>query len=169
MKNPILLLLFVFGIINITNAQSVPGEKTVPAAVKAKFKTEYPNAVIKWWETKAVVKEYVAVFVDQNLQKRARYKADGKPVLLHIAYPAASVPTTYSSKITTEYTGFKVDWANEWNNFITGNHFVEVRLSKPGYILKVFVDTNGNVITDDKKTKEDLKAAGENVENDSTK
>lgn len=167
MKNPLFLLLFVLGFTLTTTAQTVPGEKMVPATVKTKFKTDFPSASLKRWEVKAVVKEYVAIFVDQNLNKRIRYKADGSPVIMYIHYPGASVPATYTSKLTTEFPGYKIDWATEWKNYINGNNFVEVRMSKPGYVVKVIVDTNGNPVTDEKKTKEDLKTLGESEQDNS--
>lgn len=164
MKKLSLFSLLMVMFLSFTYAQNVPGANQVPAAVKTKFKAEYPNAVIKRWEIKPVVKEYVAVFTDQNLAKRARYKADGTPVLLHTFHPAAAVPSSVSAKILAEYAGFKVDWANEWKNFITGNHFYEIRLSKPGYILKVYVKPDGSVITDKSKTEDELKKSGEATE-----
>jgi hypothetical protein len=40
-------------------------------------------------------------------------------------------------------------------------------MSKPGYVVKVIVDTNGNPVTDEKKTKEDLKTLGESEQDNS--
>ena len=164
MKKQTLTFLFMLGFMVASMAQTVPGEKLVPGPVKTKFKSEYPSAVLKRWEIKNMVKEYVAVFTDNNLAKRARYKADGTPVLLHTFHPAAAVPAAVYAKVLVEYPGFKVDWANEWKNFKTGNHFFEIRLTKPGYVLHAWVKPDGTVITDEKKTKGELKDAGEDVE-----
>jgi hypothetical protein len=162
MKRHALSLLLILGFISSVFAQNVPGEKMVPQPVKTKFKAEYPNSVLKRWEIKAGVKEYVAVFTDNNLAKRARYKADGTPVFLTVHHPSSVVPTAVSAKVLAEYSGFKVDWANEWKNFVNGNHVIEIHLSKPGYVLKAFVKPDGSVITDEKKIKE----AGEEVQTD---
>lgn len=160
MKKHLLTALFILGCMAVSLAQ-VPGAKATPVAVKNKFKSEYPSAVIKRWEVKPVVKEYVAVFVDQNLSKRARYKADGTPLFLHIHHPKAAVPATATSKVLAEYPGFTADWANEWKNFRNGNHFMEIRFSKPGYVLKAVVKPDGTVVTDKKQSEEAMKEAGE--------
>ena len=81
---------------------------------------------------------------------------------VHTHHPAAVVPAAFTAKVLAEYAGFKVDWANEWKNYITGNHVIELRLTKPGYVLKAFVKPDGTVITDEKK----LKEAGEEIQSD---
>lgn len=126
-------------------AQIVPGEKLVPANVKAKFKTEYPDASILKWEIKPVLKEYVAVFRQTNLSKRARYNSQAEALLLVTSYQKAQIPAVYTSKVIGEYANFMADWATEFK-FFKGNqqHFIELRLSKPGYVLKAWVKPDGS-------------------------
>ncbi len=161
MKNQLLFLAFL--IVTSVNAQ-VPGEKLVPAAVKTQFKVDHPNASLKKWEVYPNIKEYVAVFREDNLLKRGRYKNTGTAISLLTHYGKAVIPTAVLTNIPTLYPEYTVNWATEWNNFKTGNHFFEVRLSKSGTILKVYVNPDGTVIKNNEKMKQEVKDSGESTE-----
>lgn len=142
-------------------AQNVPGANLTPDVVKAKFKQEYPDAKLKRWEVKGgLKKDYVAVFGQAGYAKRARYDMNGVPVLLHVFHNKAQVPAAWTSQVLAQFPGFTADWANEWKNFKNGNHFIEVRLSKPGLILKAWIKPDGSIINNDSPNKE-MKENGE--------
>jgi hypothetical protein len=145
-----------------TFAQSVPGEKITPQVVKDKFKIEYPAAALKRWDARPLKKEYIAIFTDQNLNKRARYNSAGEPIVLVTSYTKAEVPAAYLSKINTLYPGFVADWATEFQYFYKNtSHFIEIRLSKPGFVLKAWVKPDGSAYTGNANS---LDADGEPVQ-----
>ena len=161
MKKSLALICMVLFTGLVMAQQPVPGEKQVPVPVKTKFESEYPAASLKNWEIKPFVKEYVAVFTDQNFNKRARYNAAGDPILLVTSYTKTQVPAAYTSKVMTEYPGFAVDWATEFKFFKTGQHFIELRLSKPGYVLKAWVKPDGSSNANNAK---ELNASGDPID-----
>jgi hypothetical protein len=146
MKKLLTLLLTLVTV--FTFAQNVPGEKITPQVVKDKFKTEYPTAALKKWDPRPLKKEYIAIFTDQNLNKRARYNSAGEPMVLVTSYTKAEIPAVYLSKISEQYPGFVADWATEFKFFYKNtSHFIEIRLSKPGFVLKAWVKPDGSPYT----------------------
>ncbi|MCC7301818.1 MAG: hypothetical protein IT233_04160 [Bacteroidia bacterium] len=155
------LTIFCLLMLSVAVAQNVPGSNLTPEVVKNKFKQEYPDAKLKRWEVKGgLKKDYVAVFNQGGYAKRARYDMNGVPVLLHTFHNKTQVPASWSAQVIAAYPGFNVDWANEWKNFKNGNHFIEIRLSKPGLVLKAWVKPDGSIINNDNPNKE-MKENGE--------
>jgi hypothetical protein len=143
-KSLTLFVLFLF-VSSVVYSQ-VPGEKHVPKPVLAKFAAEYPNIKPTRWEAK-FGKQYEAVMMHDNKPARARYAADGTPLFLAHHHNAASVPAIITAGVLAEFAGFKVDWATQVQNFKLGTHRYLVHFSKPGYVLKVLINSDGTVHT----------------------
>lgn len=146
MKKSLTLFLFFLFAGTVLNAQNVPGQKLVPKAVLDKFAMEYPGITPKKWELK-FGKQYEAVMIHEGKAARARYAANGTPITLSHHHTAATLPATISAGVLAEFAGFKVDWATQVQNFKQGTNRYLVHFSKPGYILKVLINSDGTVFT----------------------
>lgn len=157
----LLLSFFLLGIIiSSARAQVVPGEKQVPKVVLDKFKADFPNQKVKRWEVKHwKPKHYEAVFVYNNMPTRARYFDSGEAYLVSHTYNANQLPSTVSAATLAAFPGFKLDWAHEIKNKKNNTDVFLLHLSKPGHILKVFVNADGTVFTG---KDEDFKGMDEN-------
>jgi hypothetical protein len=146
MKKILVLMLLFQGISYFSNAQ-VPGQKLVPKAVLDKFATDFPGITPKRWEVKAG-KQSEAVLTHNNKPCRARYFNSGEKHFTSYHYQAAEVPSVISSSILSTFVGFKVEWATQIINHKLGTDRYWVRLTKPGYILKAFVNADGTAVKD---------------------
>ncbi|HYG51625.1 MAG TPA: hypothetical protein VD905_12020 [Flavobacteriales bacterium] len=145
MKKLFLLMLLFQGLSLVSNAQ-VPGQKLVPKPVLDKFAADFPGINPKRWEAKAF-KQYEAVLIHNNKECRARYSNDGKKITTSYHWNGADVPSVVSSAVLSQFPGFKVEWATQIINHTTNTDRFWVRLSKPGFILKAFVNADGTVVT----------------------
>lgn len=146
MKKIFLLFLLLNGWLGATYSQ-VPGQKLVPKAVLDKYATDFPGITPKRWVVKWG-KQYEAVIIHNNKPARARYYADGKKHFVAYHYKGSEVPATTCAGVLAQFTGFKVDWATQVVNSEKGTDRFWLHLSKPGHILKVFVNADGTVVTD---------------------
>lgn len=156
MKN--IFTLFLFFILMNAGAQ-VPGQKLVPKAVLDQFAVDFPGITPKRWEAK-IGKQFEAVMIHNNKPSRARYDANGRHLFTTYHWTGNTCPDAAKNAILATFSGFKVDWANEVINLEKGTDRFLIHLSKPGHILKVFVNADGSVVTDGKE--EEFNDAGNN-------
>jgi hypothetical protein len=155
MKKILVLMLLFQGISFFSTAQ-VPGQKLVPKPVLDKFATDFPGITPKRWEVKAG-RQFEAVLVHDNKACRARYFNTGEKHFTAYHYPAADVPSTISSTLLSSFTGFKIEWATRTINHKNNTDRYWIRLTKPGYVLKAFLNADGTAVADMKE--EDMKDA----------
>lgn len=151
------MLLFQ-GFTFISSAQ-VPGQKLVPKAVLDKFTTDFPGITAKRWEVK-IGKQYEAVLIHNNKPCRARYFASGEKNFTAYHYQSTEVPSVISSSLLSLFVGFKIEWATQILDHKKNTDRFWVRLTKPGYVLKAFVNADGTPVTDLKE--EDMKEHDQN-------
>jgi len=140
-------LLVLFTGLMLTSQAQVPGQKLVPKVVQDKFAADFPGITPKRWEAK-LGKQFEAVCVHNNKECRARYFASGERHFTAYHYNGPDVPSVISSSLLSQFSGFKVEWATQVINHKNGTDRYWVRMTKPGYILKAFVNADGTAVTD---------------------
>ena len=142
-----LILLFT----GIVSFAQVPGEKFVPDNVKAKYSKDFPDASLKRWVKMG--KDYKAVMVHENKDAWVRYTKDARMRWVCHTWRGNDVPAIYTDKIEQDFPGFKANWATETDNPNLNKHQFLIRLSKPGFVLKVLMNADGTYA---KESNEDL-------------
>lgn len=155
MKKLIVLTLLLQGFGFIANAQ-VPGQKLVPKVVLDQYAVDFPGITPKRWELKAL-KEHEAVLIHSNKECRVRYSNEGKKLSTSYHWNGADVPAVISTALLNQFPGFKIEWATEIINHVANHDRFLVRLTKPGFVLKAFVNADGTVVTGAKE--EEMKEA----------
>ena len=158
MKKLFSLFVLFLGFSILASAQ-VPGQKLVPKPVLDAYAKDFPGVTPKRWEVKAG-KNYEAVIVHNDKPCRARYHATGVARWVSYHWSGTTCPSTASAATLANFPGFKVDWATQTINKEKGTDRFLIRLSKPGHILKVYVNADGTVVTNG--TEEDLQSEQEN-------
>ena len=72
-----------------------------------------------------------------------RYTKVGKMRWVSHKWKGLDVPTNLTDKIATDFPGFTANWATETENPNLKKHHFLVRLSKPGFVLKVLMNADG--------------------------
>ncbi|HLP12323.1 MAG TPA: hypothetical protein VK177_10365 [Flavobacteriales bacterium] len=145
MKRLIVLMILFQGFSLVSTAQ-VPGQKLVPKPVLDQYALDFAGITPKRWEVK-VLKQFEAVLIHNNKECRARYANDGKKISTSYHWNGADVPSVISSSLLTQFPGFKIEWATQIINHVAKTDRFWVRLTKPGFILKAFVNADGTVVT----------------------
>lgn len=138
----------------ISFGQIIPGEKMVPKVVKDQFAKDFPDASIKNWVKKAGP-DYRANMIHDNKNAWVRYSSTGKMKWVGHSWKGHEIPANILNPILEQYPDFTANWATETDNKINGKHQFLVRLSKPGFVLKVLMNADGTFAHEDS---EDLKS-----------
>jgi hypothetical protein len=119
----------------------VPGEKVVPQVVKDKFASDFSDASIKRWQKKG--RDFIAHMTHENKNAHVRFTKEGRIRWINHSWKGGDLPAKIVDPILKEFPGFTANWANENENPNLNKHHFYVRLSKPGFVLKVLMNSDG--------------------------
>jgi len=132
-------MVFLFiGLVSIGQAKN---EKIVPEAVKVQCAKDFPDATSKRWHRAG--KDFKMTMQHNNKHAWVRYTAQGKRRWTCHSWKGLDVPSNLTDKILADFPGFKANWATETENPNLKTHQFLVRLSKPGFVLKVLMNADG--------------------------
>ncbi|MEO1052682.1 MAG: hypothetical protein AAFX87_18760 [Bacteroidota bacterium] len=164
MKRKWIISIFSLLIASQLYAQKI-SEGEVPEAVKNAFNADFPQVknVNNWFKRpwKPNVMYEVTFFNDKKLNS-ARYLADGDQVYVSIGHLARTLPEGIADKVLAENPGFRVTSALEIISEKYDSHVYRIRLSKKGAVLRVYVDTKGDLVEENKLAKIIIDAAKNN-------
>lgn len=134
----------------------VQGENLVPKKVKEQYALKFPDATTKKWQKKG--RDFVATMTHENKDAWVRYTKDGKMRWVCHTWKGPDVPVRLMTKILGDFPGFKASWATETENPNLNKHQFLIRLTKPGFVLKVLINADGTYAKEDiKELKNDRK------------
>ncbi len=118
-------------------------EAAVPAEIKNKFATMYPNVIEKDWEKEEG--KFEVSFKINNDETSLLFEANGTLVQTEVEIPVSSLPKNISDFATKKFPGKKM------NDFVkitaaNGNVTYEVEIGDEDY----FFDANGNFLNKEK-------------------
>lgn len=142
----------------------------VPEAVKNTQAQNFPGTTVNRWElhsssnAKKSFQKYVAIYMQDGLRARARYKEDGTALSSSKYFNAEKAPEVVKTA-ATRYSGYTLNAGEEVKTFAKGKTFYRVRFRKGGQRMVVLLDEAGNEVTKDKAPEEALEDEGESGNN----
>jgi hypothetical protein len=151
MKKTALMMVAVM-ITSLTFAQKMQ-EKDVPAAVKTKFTTMFPNTKVEKWEKEGG--KFEAEFESNKIETSVIFEANGTYVQTEVEIPVSSLPTAINEYVKANLSGKKIAEATKITN---ANSIItyETEIDDTDYLF----DANGKFISkevDDKEVDDDDK------------
>ncbi len=143
MKNTILVL--AIGFTAFTASAQKMKEAEVPAAIKAAFSKQYPNAKDAKWEKENG--NYEAEFDNGKVETSALYTATGSLLETEIEINTSELPKTISDYVTKNLTGKKIKEASKITD-TKGTITYEAEIDEADYIF----DAKGNFLKKDVET-----------------
>jgi uncharacterized membrane protein YkoI len=129
----------------------------VPDAVKNAFAVQATDT--RWEKHEATGKagkshvRYVAIYTQDGVKARSRFKEDGTPMSSSKYMGAAKLPAAIQSAATTKNPGAKLVGGEELKTK-DGKVYYRVRLRNGGSRITSVFDANGAEVTKDKMTEE---------------
>lgn len=148
----IIVIFSIAVLILSANAQKLK-ESDVPAPVKTKFTSMYPNVTGAKWEMEN--SKYEAEFKENSVETSVLFEAGGTYVQTEVEIPISSLPAGVNSYASKNLPGKKIAEATQITS-ADGSVSYEAEIGGPDYLF----DANGNFIrkdTDDKDTEDDDK------------
>ena len=152
MMKKTVILIGILALIVGVNAQDLR-EADVPAAVKTKFVSMYPNVTKVKWEMENL--KYEAEFKENNVETSVLFEAAGTHVQTEVEIPVSSLPAGVNSYAAKNLAGKKISEAVQITN-ADGTVSYEAEIGGPDYLF----DANGNFLkseTDSNDTEDDDK------------
>lgn len=160
MKKTIFFALFV-SVVTLINAQSVNykvtvvQESEVPAAVVSAQNGFFSGVTVNRWEkytTTAKDKSkdrYVAIFLVEGQNTRARYTYQGKGISATTYYSGKKLPQAIQDAAAANYAGYTLLSGEMIKSLESGKSVFRIRLRKGVQKLVVYVDANGKEVSKD--------------------
>jgi hypothetical protein len=129
----------------------------VPDAVKNSLKT--PASDVRWEKSEAKDKtgkthvRYVAVYTQDGVRVRSRFKDDGTPMSSSKYMGAQKLPAAIQTAATTKYPSVKLVGGEEFTSK-AGQVYYRVRLRNKGTKITTLFDASGGEVTKEKMTDE---------------
>jgi len=142
-----LLLSMVFLFIGLVSLGQAKNEKMVPQVVKDQFAKDFPDASNKRWHRAG--KDFKMTMQHNNKHSWVRYTKEGRMRWVCHTWKGLDVPSNLTDKILADFPGFKANWATETESPNLKKHQFLVRLSKPGFVLKVLMNADGTYAKED--------------------
>lgn len=159
------LLMFVSLSFSYSFAQTDQGKFTseniataaVPASVKASQESYFPGIPVNQWKKNTLVAkngqtfvQYEAWYTHQKKQlAKAHYGEDGKGQSVTIYYGAPGTPKSVKDGVSKLYPGFKLVSSTYVRILSSGKEGYNVRVQKSTQKVEVWVDTNGNEVSEE--------------------
>lgn len=134
------------------NLQAKKVEVTdVPQVVKDAYAANFTAEIIRWelHQAKKADKtgeKYVAIFKENNLDCRARFKKDGTSISYSTYFKKENLPANIKAAAEKEFAGFMAQGGQKVKVFKNNKEYYKVRLSKGAQKGVFFCDLEGNPI-----------------------
>jgi hypothetical protein len=147
------IIIFIITVFSLSAKAQNLKESDVPAPVKSKFSSMYPNVTGAKWEKEN--SKYEAEFKENSVETSVLFEAAGTYVQTEVEIPVSSLPDAVSSYVSKNLPGKKITEATQITS-ADGSMSYEAEIGKHDYMF----DANGNFLkkeSDDKDTEDDDK------------
>lgn len=164
-KQILLLLVFVVGSLANTFAQGststteIVVEANVPSAVVTSYKAKYATGKIVKWEKRTYTGaagntyvKYVAVFDQDGIRNRARYKEDGTGLSTTTYYwfkNVTKLPQAIQDYAKTKYPDYKLTSGEKELSLKSGKYVYRIRVKKGPTQVVVYLNEKGEEVSKD--------------------
>lgn len=134
-------------------AQEKSEKVTVPAAVKAAFAKQFPNAKSVEWSMESKT-EYEAEFKNGQLEQAANFDASGKWIVTETEIKKAELPAAVNKAVAKDFAGYKTEEVEKVEK--PGSVYYELKVEKGEKTYNVEISPEGKVLKKQEE-KEDKK------------
>ena len=157
MKNIFFILLFIASAFTaqaqLSGSVQTINADDVPAAVISSQATYFPGINVSVWEKQSVNSpkknqdRYIANFRNNGQKARAKYHQNGTGTTATTFYEGSKLPTTIKDAAASNYGAYTLTSGEQITLLQKGEIYYRLRLRKGAQKLVVYVDENGNELS----------------------